>query len=81
MASIGDKLLRAAKAKFFADREAAEAKLTVYLNSSVGVGEHPDIVGEVVKLIGDVSKANSGIEAIDKIAAGSVPPTKSPPED
>jgi methylaspartate ammonia-lyase len=74
MNGIGDKMLRAAKAQFFASREAAEAQLTVYLNSPVGVGEHPDLVGEVVKLVKSIDAANGCIDTIDAIASNAATP-------
>ena len=74
MNGIGDKMLRAAKAQFFATREASEAQLTVYLNSPVGVGSHPDLVSEVVKLVKSIDEANGCIDTIDAIATNASPP-------
>ena len=67
MASIGNKLLRAAHAHYLAKKESAEAKLTVYLSNPVGVGEHPDIPGIVVDLIGEIESANGCLNTIDSI--------------
>jgi hypothetical protein len=64
---IGNKLLRASKAHFLARKECTEAKLTVYLSNPVGVGEHPDVVGEVIKLIEDVHDADGCIKTLDSI--------------
>lgn len=39
--------LEALKLKYEAEMSAAKANLSVYMNSSVGIGEHPDIVEAV----------------------------------
>lgn len=46
----GQLILEAALARFESQEAEAIAILSVYLNNPVGVGEHPDIVDEVVKL-------------------------------
>ena len=40
-------LLNALYDKYEADISAAHATINIYLNSSVGIGEHPDLVGAV----------------------------------
>ena len=44
-------ILDALYAKYHADKSDAVAKLDVYLNNSVGIGEHPDILNEMDKFI------------------------------
>jgi len=54
----------ALKAKFVADRLAAVANLQTYLTSSVGVGEHPNIVQECEKLICKISEAEGNLNCL-----------------
>ena len=49
-------LLNASLLHFKAVKARAEANLDVYLIGSAGVGEHPDIVEEVNKLVKVISK-------------------------
>ena len=47
--SAGESFLNAAKLKCKADLAIAESKINLYLQSAVGIGDHPDIVGEILK--------------------------------
>jgi hypothetical protein len=60
-------LLMAIEAHFNAQRSRAVANLNTYMNSAVGVGEHPDVVGECIKLIEDVDHAESAIQTLGRI--------------
>lgn len=58
-------LTRAALAHFRATKERAEVNLGVYLSNPTGIGEHPDIVGEVVKLIKTITEAEEAIKYLE----------------
>ena len=45
----------------------AIANLQVYLKNSVGVGEHPDVVGECKKLIDDIASARETRQTIESL--------------
>ena len=45
----------------------AIANLNTYLSNSVGVGEHPDVVGECMKLIKDIAEAKEIKETVQAI--------------
>lgn len=47
-----------------ADLQKAKANLINYLNNPVGVGEHPDIVGECKKLVDDMEHAKGCLDII-----------------
>ena len=49
------------------DRATAVANLNVYLTSPSGVGEHPNIVGEVEKLIEQIATADGKLEALKSL--------------
>ena len=46
------------------EREKAEANLLVYFKSPTGVGEHPDLVGEMAKLIDEISHCRGSLDAL-----------------
>ncbi len=60
------KLSRAALAHFKAEKERAEANLSIYLSHPAGIGEHPDIVGEVIELIKKIVDADEAIKYLEK---------------
>ena len=64
-----EKILRAALAQFESEALAARANLEVYLQRPSGVGEHPDIVNEVVGLTRAATEAEENIRTIESILA------------
>jgi hypothetical protein len=61
-----EKLLEAAIMHFTAVKSRAEANLEVYLSASVGVGEHPDLVQEVIELTKVIAEAEEAINYLEK---------------
>lgn len=55
-------LLKAALLHFKSEKAKAEANLEVYLSNSVAVGEHPDLVDEVIKLTKIITEADESIK-------------------
>lgn len=58
--------LQALKARYQAEKLEALATLEVYLNNAAGIGEHPQIIDEMDKLIGAIADAEGKLEALDK---------------
>lgn len=56
-----NKIKVAALKHFEAVRARAEANLELYLERSVGIGEHPDVVEEVIKLTKEIVEAEEAI--------------------
>jgi hypothetical protein len=52
-----DVLVDAAMTHFEAQERVAEANLRVYLTHAVGVAEHPNFVGEIVRLTKEIAEA------------------------
>ncbi len=54
-----------------AEAKAKEAKaianLQNYMANPVGVGEHPDVVAECIKLVKDIAESNELQETVNKI--------------
>lgn len=62
-------ILGAVEANFVAQRTRAMANLNSYLLSPVGVAEHPDVVGEVITLLKDISEADEHIQTLRRIVS------------
>jgi len=59
-------LKTAAIAHFEAKRQEAFANLRVYLENPVGIGEHPNLLEEVVKLTKQLAEAEDCLETLKK---------------
>jgi len=59
-------LMNAALLHFKAAKARAEANLDVYLSGSVGVGEHPDLVSEVIELTKTITEADEAIKFLEQ---------------
>ena len=58
-------ILEALYAIYVAEEKTAVANLNVYLNNATGVGEHPDVVAEVKKLIEKIGAAQANQELLN----------------
>jgi len=59
--------LQALKLKYEADIAMAQATLEIYVNSSVGIGEHPQHLEEMDTLIGNMAEARDKLEEVNSI--------------
>ena len=64
--SLRQKLIEALNKKYDADIAQAESTVDIYLDNPVGIGEHPQHLEEMDKLLGDISEANDKIEALEE---------------
>ena len=60
-------MLEALKKQYEADIAKAEATIKIYINSSVGIGEHPQHLEEIYKLIAKIAEAKDKVEAIEPL--------------
>ena len=58
-------ILNALRAKYEAEIAEADATANIYLENSVGIGEHPQHIEEVDKLIEKIANAKEKIEVLD----------------
>jgi hypothetical protein len=58
--------LRALKSRYNAQKDNAFATLEVYLTNSTGIGEHPQIMDEIDKLIRSIADADGCLEVLSK---------------
>ena len=72
-------MLKAALSHFVAMRDKAVANLNNVLNNSAGVGEHVDLVGEVISLVEEIDRANSCVALLSGM--GSVEEPQPEPDE
>jgi|TARA_R100001510_G_C7535794_1_gene125347 hypothetical protein len=59
-------MIDALRKKYEAEIADAYASALVYFNSSVGIGEHPQFIDELDKLINKISSAEENIQTLNK---------------
>ena len=64
--NIRDRLIKAMRKKYEADMESALATIDIYLTNSVGIGEHPQHIQELDKLITKISNAQENLDTLGK---------------
>ena len=62
--SIKKVILDALEKKYEAEISAAEATIKIYLENSVGIGEHPQHIEEVDKLIDKIAQAEEKLKIL-----------------
>ena len=73
-------MLKAALSHFVAQRDRTVANLNNLLQNSAGVGEHVDLVGEVVNLVQEIEGANSCVEFLSNMNSSQVTATENSEE-
>jgi len=58
-------MVNALRARFEADIAEADATINIYLNSAVGIGEHPQHLDEINKLLAKIAEAKDKLEALE----------------
>ena len=64
MPSYKDVIVDALEKKYEAQMAQAEANVKVYMENPVGVGEHPNIVDEVEKLLKQIKDAKEMLDEL-----------------
>ena len=59
-------ILNELRAKYEAEIAEADATANIYLSNSVGIGEHPQHIDEVNKLIDKIAQAKEKLEVLDE---------------
>jgi len=57
-------ILEALEAKYQADIAHADATLKIYLENSVGIGEHPQHIEECDKLVSKIAEAQDKLDVL-----------------
>ena len=63
--NIRDDIIKALRKKYEADIAESIATANIYLEKPVGIGEHPDIIKEVDKLIEKIAEAEDKVKIIN----------------
>jgi len=61
-----DMFIEALTAKYEADIKVAKATINVYMDKSVGIGEHPQFIHEIDKQLELISTAEEKLETLKK---------------
>ena len=61
-----DMFIEALTAKYEADIKVAKATINVYMDKSVGIGEHPKFIHEIDKQLELISSAEEKLEMLKK---------------
>ena len=59
-------ILNALEAKYEAQIAEADATINIYLNNSVGIGEHPQHIEEVDKLVEKIANAEEKLKILQE---------------
>ena len=59
-------ILTALRAKYEAEIAEADATANIYLEKSVGIGEHPQHIEEVNKLVEKIANAKEKLDVLDE---------------
>ena len=63
MSKVG--IISALRARYEADVAEADATINIYLTNSVGIGEHPQHIEEVNKLVSKIAEAKDKLEVLE----------------
>ena len=58
-------IISALRARYEADVAEAAATINIYLTNSVGIGEHPQHIEEVDKLVSKIAEAKDKLEVLE----------------
>ena len=59
-------ILNALRTRYEAEIAEADATVNIYLSNSVGIGEHPQHIDEINKLIDKIAQAKEKIEVLEE---------------
>ena len=67
MNKISEKMYEALTLRYRSEMAESEATLLIYFNNSVGIGEHPQHLEEMDKLVEKFANAQDKLESLEKI--------------
>ena len=82
---MDNKLLQALVSHYNAKLQRAEANMVNLFKNPVGVGGHPDLIGDLTNLVDEVSSARGSLDVLNSYvqqpeAEGAAAPVAMPPE-
>ena len=70
MSNMSEQLVKAARMHAEGELERAKTNVLVYMNQSVGIGEHSDIVEAIQEELDKMASATDRLEMLDKHFSG-----------
>ena len=67
MSKIAEKMYEALTLKYRAEMAESETTLLIYLTSAVGIGEHPQHIEEMDKLVEKFANAKDKLDSLEQI--------------
>ena len=61
------KLIETLKIHYTAEIAHAEANLLIYFKNPAGIGEHPDVISEMAKLVDALSSARGSLTVVNSL--------------
>ena len=61
-----EQIVRSLLAHAHGEIEYHKANVRIYLNSPVGIGEHPDVMGAITDEIDNIAKYHDQVEVLEK---------------
>ena len=65
-----EKIVEALKAKYFGQMKEAEANIEIYLESPVGIGEHPEIIDAIDTQVAKIAEAQEKFQVLEEFYDG-----------
>jgi hypothetical protein len=65
-----NKIIEALKAKYYGQTKEAEANIEIYLESPVGIGEHPEILDAIDTQIAKIAEAQEKFQVLEEFYDG-----------
>jgi hypothetical protein len=65
-----NKIIEALKAKYYGQMKEAEANIEIYLESPVGIGEHPEILDAIDTQIAKIAEAQEKFQVLEEFYDG-----------
>ena len=66
MSAVRTHLVKALARKYEAEIAQAKASVLIYLDNSVGIGEHPQHIEEMDKLLTKISNAQENLDTLER---------------
>tara|TARA_B000000557_G_C20674587_1_gene400354 strand:+ start:82 stop:291 length:210 start_codon:yes stop_codon:yes gene_type:complete len=63
-------IMEALKAKYFGVMKEAQANIEIYLESPVGIGEHPDIIAAIDSQLAILAEAQEKFQVLEEFNHG-----------
>lgn len=67
MSQIGKNLLTSLKLKYMSEIQSATSTLQIYIHNPVGIGEHPQHLEEMDKLVDQIATNQDKLDSLNKI--------------